>query len=313
MRQRLLALAVTVLMVFCTACGTEVQQTPTPEPTTVPPENLHMAMWNGVSVGYYAYRTFMKCDIDEAYKQVVMTDVESCYEGLINGEYDIIFVPECSDYEGVEQFVIGRDAVIFLTWNQVGTLSLSSQEINAMFYGGENRYLPELGKTLVPVCMWDYIFFDWFLSGETDTFSDNVLTGASTDNYARYTTPEILAELDLEKVRGVRSDWIFTIDGLQSKDKYVPLWPMDYAAAFYSGSSLWGPVSVIDGVEATDESVLDGSYPFSYNVCVVIRADEPSDSLARKIAEYCVSEEGQEYAGDNQSIMNLEGDHVWPF
>jgi len=49
----------------------------------------------------------------------------------------------------------------------------------------------------------------------------------------------------------------------------------------------------IDGVMPTDETISDGSYPLSNNTYVVLRKDTPSDSPARKMAEFMLTEAGQ--------------------
>ena len=50
----------------------------------------------------------------------------------------------------------------------------------------------------------------------------------------------------------------------------------------------------IDGVMPTDETIADGSYPLSNNTYVVLRKDTPPDAPARKMAEFMLTEAGQE-------------------
>lgn len=50
----------------------------------------------------------------------------------------------------------------------------------------------------------------------------------------------------------------------------------------------------IDGIMPTDETIADGSYPLSNNTYIVLRKDTPEDSPARKMAEFMLTEAGQE-------------------
>ena len=50
----------------------------------------------------------------------------------------------------------------------------------------------------------------------------------------------------------------------------------------------------VDGVLPTDETIADGSYPLSGYNYVVFRSDEPEDSPARRLADFMVSDAGQQ-------------------
>ena len=50
----------------------------------------------------------------------------------------------------------------------------------------------------------------------------------------------------------------------------------------------------VDGVTPSDETIADGSYPLSSYNYIVLRAGEPEDSPARRLADFMVSEAGQE-------------------
>ncbi len=50
----------------------------------------------------------------------------------------------------------------------------------------------------------------------------------------------------------------------------------------------------IDGVHPTDETIADGSYPLANNTYIVLRKDTPADSPARKMAEFMLTEAGQQ-------------------
>ena len=50
----------------------------------------------------------------------------------------------------------------------------------------------------------------------------------------------------------------------------------------------------IDGVQPNDDTIADGTYPLSNNTYLVVRKDSPEASLARRMAEFMLTDEGQE-------------------
>jgi len=49
----------------------------------------------------------------------------------------------------------------------------------------------------------------------------------------------------------------------------------------------------VDGVQPSDETIADGSYPLLNEYYVVIRADEPADSPARQLRDWLLTAEGK--------------------
>ena len=50
----------------------------------------------------------------------------------------------------------------------------------------------------------------------------------------------------------------------------------------------------IDGISPENENLVSGAYPFTASYDVVIRGDEPEDSVYRNLRDYMLSDEGQE-------------------
>ena len=48
----------------------------------------------------------------------------------------------------------------------------------------------------------------------------------------------------------------------------------------------------VDGVYPTPESIEDGSYPLTVDLCVISRKDDPNPNV-QKMIDYLLSEEGQ--------------------
>ena len=60
----------------------------------------------------------------------------------------------------------------------------------------------------------------------------------------------------------------------------------------------------IEGVVPSDETIADGTYPLINQSQVIIRADEPEDSILREIIEWITSEEGQKLGEENGYVRN---------
>ena len=55
----------------------------------------------------------------------------------------------------------------------------------------------------------------------------------------------------------------------------------------------------VDGVLPTAETIADGTYPLADYNYIVLRSDEPKDSPARRLAEFMVSDAGQQAVADS--------------
>ena len=64
-----------------------------------------------------------------------------------------------------------------------------------------------------------------------------------------------------------------------------------YASYMYQQPGL--KMIAVDGVEPSDETIADGSYPLLNEFYVAIRADEPEDSPARLLRDWILSDEGK--------------------
>lgn len=53
-------------------------------------------------------------------------------------------------------------------------------------------------------------------------------------------------------------------------------------------------VIAVDGIMPENDRLVSGEYPFTASYCVVIRADEPQDSVYRRLRDYMLTDEGQQ-------------------
>ena len=64
-----------------------------------------------------------------------------------------------------------------------------------------------------------------------------------------------------------------------------------YASYMYQQPGL--KMIAVDGVQPSDETIADGSYPLLNEYYVVIRAEEPEDSPARQLRDWILTDEGR--------------------
>ncbi len=215
------------------------------------------------------------------------------YQRLINGEVDMLFasvypasdILEMAEEKGVELELIpiAHDAMIFFTNADNPTTGLTKEQISNIYVNNAYQNWSEIGgpdARLYPYCRNNDSgshaqMEKHFLHGneihpevqkETSFTMSNVLTdvmGAQTDNPVGY--------------------------GL-GYSIYYYYHNMDL---FYSTSTEL-KLLAIDGVMPTDETIASGEYPLSNNTYIVLRKDTPKDAPARKMAEFMLTELGQE-------------------
>jgi phosphate transport system substrate-binding protein len=71
---------------------------------------------------------------------------------------------------------------------------------------------------------------------------------------------------------------------------------------YYFVMDMWGSENIkllaVDGVQPAPETITSGSYPYTTAYYAVIRSDEASDSPARQVVNWLLSEDGQKLAED---------------
>jgi len=82
-----------------------------------------------------------------------------------------------------------------------------------------------------------------------------------------------------------------------------PAYAIGYSVYYYylTASTMMGDVTdnelkllAVNGVMPTEETIADGSYPLAGYNYLVIRADAPADAPVRRLAQFLLSEAGQE-------------------
>lgn len=232
----------------------------------------------------------------------------SSYERLINGEVDMLFasVYPASDIlkhaeeknVELELIPIAYDAMIFFTNKDNPINGITKEQISNIYVNNAYTNWDELGGSsaiLYPYCRNND-------SGSHAQMEKHFLNGN-----------EIHKEVQRETSRTM-SDILTDVIAAQTDDPIG--YGLGYSIYYYYhnvdavlDTKRHLKLLSIDGVMPSDESIADGSYPLSNNTYVVLRKDTPPDSPARKMAEFMLTEAGQqcvENAGYGKLKKNIE-------
>lgn len=215
------------------------------------------------------------------------------YKRLINGEVDMLFasVYPASDIlalaqeKGVELELIpiAYDAMIFFTNAENPAEGLTKTQITDIYVNHAYQNWAELGGSdarLYPYCRNND-------SGSHAQMEKHFLNGKTIH-------PEVQKETSMTMSN------ILT-DVMASQTDEPVGYGLGYSIYYYyhnmdlfynTRSEL--KLLAVDGVHPTDATIADGSYPLANNTYIVLRKDTPADAPARKMAEFMLTEAGQE-------------------
>ncbi len=216
------------------------------------------------------------------------------YERLINGEVDMLFAAsypasdllELAKEKGVELELIpiAYDAMIFFTNADNPATNLTMEQISDIYVNDAYDNWSSLSGNdalLYPYCRNND-------SGSHAMMEKHFLNGN-----------EIHKTIREETTSTSMSNVLTDVIDAQTKD------PEGYALGYsifyyfrdmdmvYGTSTLLKLLSV-DGIAPTDETIADGTYPLANYAYIVMRSDTPEDAPARKMAEFMLTEAGQE-------------------
>ena len=217
------------------------------------------------------------------------------YERLISGEADILFISTKPTEDtlakaaaaGVELELIpiAHDAMVFFTNSENSMENLTMEQIRSIYVDNAYDNWSELGGPdagLIPYCRNPD-------SGSQAQMEEFFLKGDEIHPDIRRETTAISMASVLTDVWEARTD-----DPLA--------YALGYSIYYYyqSASYLLLPsmdtlkLLSVNGIYPTDETIADGSYPLAGYNYAVVRADEPENSLTRRMVEFMLSEAGQQ-------------------
>ena len=225
------------------------------------------------------------------------------YERLIRGEADVLFAATKASAEleplaakqGVElQYIpIAYDAMVFFTNLENPVNGLTCQQIQDIYVRNAYSSWDQVGgpeAKLLPYCR------------NTDSGSHALMERYFLEDGKLSLASEILQG----NVSVAMSSALTDVASALSLDP--PAYAIGYSVYAYYGSyeEMMTDVTpnklkllAVDGVLPTAETIADGTYPLADYNYIVLRSDEPKDSPARRLAEFMVSDAGQQAVADS--------------
>lgn len=237
------------------------------------------------------YRLFENAENHPNMPKAHSKTIES-YKRLINGEANIIIVPDPSEdvtalaeQSGVElKFIpIANEALVFFTNGSNSVSGLTTEQIKDIYINNAYDNWSQLGGE-------DAAFAAYCRNNDSGSHAQMekfFLDGQEINEDIRRENISLAMASILTDV----ADY-----GAQNPGSYALGYSMYYY--FNAAARTQGPLDLkllaVDGITPSDETIADGSYGLATYYYAVLRADEPEDSPASKMAEYLLSDAGQE-------------------
>ncbi len=218
------------------------------------------------------------------------------YELLINGDVDLILVPDPSkeveqmaDIAGteLEYIPIGAEALVFITHKDNPVDNINASQVQKIYADMSITDWSELGGKsgrIVPICR--------NADSGSQAQMENMVLGGKPINPA---VEENYMERDMNgMLQMVESYQYFAKDGEENA------YALGYTLYYYiqisqsvMGEAMDIKTLAFDGVAPARKTILSKEYPLSINYYAVVRKDLPEDHPARKIADWLTTAEGQ--------------------
>ena len=222
--------------------------------------------------------------------------IDVVYERLRAGKYDLVIAPGYGDMEGVDATKYASDAIIYrkvqTPLDRPEDTDYTSVELLEQFTSGADTGIQ-------PVSFysdaWES-FFSYQFSGSVEEFSDEVWRHEELD-YPFF---------DITSPHDAIGEGLYTGELMGM----TFIWPAEYVENVHSdwSSAMTAAVPVsVDGVAPTDETVLSGEYPLTFELYASVRDTEPENSEARLASEYLASEAGQSFLNICTFVIDLDG------
>ena len=223
--------------------------------------------------------------------------IDAVYERLRSGEYDLVIAPEYGDMEGVDATKYASDAIIY---RKVQTPLDRPEDTDYTLGELLEQFTAGTDTGVQPVSFYSEAwesFFSYQLCGEVVPFSGEVWRHEEFDYPFYYITSP----------HDAIGDGLYTGELMGM----TFIWPAEYVENVHSvwSSAMTAAVPVsVGGVAPTDETVLSGEYPLTFELYASVRDTEPEDSEARLASEYLASEAGQSFLNICTYVIDLDGD-----
>ena len=225
------------------------------------------------------------CDItlEEAEELTSCTKTSNAWSNIANGNADILLVYEAAedtkaylDTVGTELEItpLGRDALVFINNEQNSVNNLTQQQLIDIYTGNVTNWNEVGGEDLEIIPY------------------QRVATSGSQSLFMKLLMKDIVpmdAPMELRPAEmGMLIDELARYNNEGNALGYSVFY---YASYMYQQPGL--KMIAVDGVQPSDETIADGSYPLLNEYYLVIRADEPEDSPARQLRNWILTDEGR--------------------
>ena len=293
-------MALLLSLSLLTACG-ESESTPVVETEKKSSLQIDLADWPVIDgatalAPYYEAMAaaLLDMDIDDACQYVLCSKTDGAYANLISGKADMIFCSLPSDEitqmaadAGVEfeftPFLNG--AFVFFVNKDNPVKSLTIEQLHDI-YAGKITNWKEVGgddEEIIP-------------------YQRSENSGSQNGLYRYIIEKDEVMEAPSELVIGDMGE---IVDAVATYDNAAGA--IGYSYYYYVANMHYTDqikLLAIDGISPSDKTIADGTYPIINQSEVIIRSDEPEDSVCRVIIDWIVSEEGQKLGEENGYVRN---------
>jgi phosphate transport system substrate-binding protein len=219
--------------------------------------------------------------IEEAEGKIIASGgTGTVWNSILKDTADLLLVYEAPDSlhsaiigKELEIAPIGRDGLVFLVNKKNLVNNLTTGQLVDIYTGKKTNWKQVGG-----------------LSGPIAAFQRNEYSGSQT-LFLKLLMKDIAP---MEPLSGfVPGDMFDLVEGVATFDGAGAA--IGYSVFYYASLMYANPdikILSVDGVEPSNESIQNGSYPLTNDFYVVIRADEPNDSPARLLRDWLLTDEG---------------------
>jgi len=209
---------------------------------------------------------------------------DQAYQNLIAGDKDVIFVTAPSPDElaaaqaaGVTLDVVPvvNDAMVFLVNTANPVANLTGQQVKDI-YSGKITNWSQVGGSDQPI-----VAYQRPVNSGSQTLFLQLVMGDTAPVQA----PDSYYVSDMEGL-------IDRVAAYDNSDQAIGYSFYYYAQDMYVKDSV--RLLLVDGVAPSPQTIADGSYPYITSYFAVMRSDEPADSQARALVDWCLTDEGQQ-------------------
>ncbi len=228
--------------------------------------------------------------VEDLQLNTVHTKTTESFRSLANKQADLLLVYTPSDSvlkelkdEGVDIIMkpIGRDALVFFTNEGNKVNNLTQKQVQCIYTGNLTnwKYVGGIDSPIIPY--------------QRDAESGSqVMMEKLAMKGIKMMTPK--KDYTISSMLGI----IETIASYKNEENALGYSVYYYIRAFLNEDykiKLLGA----NGVIPSNETIKDGTYPYTQDFYVVIRADEPENSETRKLFNFLISDEGKKLIDDS--------------